>query len=147
MKSFVLTTLYLVTMSYAGDCPPGAHMVGAAPPEGTERGCKKQDKNGNLVKHGKWFEWYVNGQKHIEGQYHEDSRVGVWTWWYPSGKKMQQGYFVRGNVAGIWKQWDEEGRIVKREEGSRETSSNTQEFSSFANALEGKFGKKEGQKK
>jgi antitoxin component YwqK of YwqJK toxin-antitoxin module len=92
-------------------------------------------KQGKDEKHGLWISWYQNGQKQMQGEYHNDlqvgkfewwyengqialrgsydagKQVGKWTWWHSNGQKSTQGEYVDGNPTGRWRWWDTNGRV------------------------------------
>ena len=37
------------------------------------------------LKHGKWNEWYKNGNKGIEGSFYQGIKNNNWTWWNEGG--------------------------------------------------------------
>ena len=75
---------------------------------GNSSGCKR---------YGRWEEYYVNGQKAVEGNYnHDGERVGEWTLYHPNGQVATQGLFSGWNelkelmCRGTC--WDENGKMV-----------------------------------
>ncbi|MEW6055529.1 MAG: hypothetical protein AB1540_02870 [Bdellovibrionota bacterium] len=138
----------LATEGRVHDCPPGTRMAGATPADATARGCQRQDKEGNLIRHGPWTEWYLNGQKQKQGDYFNGKRTGLWTWWYPGGLKMQQGKYLNDLPVGVWSYWDEQGKPVDirksqrsgslRKAGSDEPSVDREDF---GNTLKKAFGR------
>jgi antitoxin component YwqK of YwqJK toxin-antitoxin module len=108
---------------------------------------------GQQLRHGKWQEWYPNGQLQVSGQYDHDLKVGrftywhangqksaegefrsdkhdaTWVWWHENGQKAVTGQFRAGALVGNWHWWSEDGRLTKQiaEDG-------TQVFDSVAGA-------------
>ena len=65
---------------------------------------------------GEWEEYYLNGQKAVEGEYHDGKRVGEWTLYHPNGQVATKGRFSGWNeleelmCRGTC--WDENGKMV-----------------------------------
>ncbi len=91
-------------------CPPGTKLAGAAPPNGTEQWCERQD----AVKEGPYIAWNDNGQKMYEGEYINGNRIGLWTYWHENGLKDCEAEYKDGILHGRWSSWYESG--LKKEE-------------------------------
>jgi len=113
-------------------CPPGAQLMGAAPPDGEQQWCQKI-ADGKPVKHGYYVVYGPNGLKLIEGDYLDGKQDGEWTiyyesglqqtvdhykngvqegqhiGWYPNGKIATMGQYKNGKREGTWKRWDSDG--------------------------------------
>ena len=111
-------------------CPEGSERFGAAPPEGTEIGCRtpkgklegrfaKFHENGKKAEEGEyknnlavgiWTAWSADGQKQTESSYENGAKAGLETEWYPGGKIKSQREFKAGKRDGLTTIWDESGR-------------------------------------
>ena len=56
---------------------------------------------------GSWTEWYVDGQKRIEGDIEGGLAIGVWTEWYADGTKSFEGTRKRSVKKEKWTIWNE----------------------------------------
>ena len=112
---FTLAILTLSSPLHAKEikCTGDTQITGDQPPDGTAKGCVKHDAQGNQVRHGSWVEWYINGQKHSEGEYVDGKRTGIWVWWHTNGQKMQEGKYWDGIPSGTWAAWDEDGNKLE----------------------------------
>ena len=54
-------------------------------------------------KHGKWTEWYENGQKKREQNYECGRVIGKWTSWYENGNKKSVSKYQDGGLPGMSK--------------------------------------------
>jgi antitoxin component YwqK of YwqJK toxin-antitoxin module len=61
-------------------------------------------------RHGLWTEWYPDGTKKFEGEYHAGIPNGVFTWWCENGEKRVEGRYTEGRKDGIWTTWNSKGR-------------------------------------
>jgi antitoxin component YwqK of YwqJK toxin-antitoxin module len=61
-------------------------------------------------RHGLWTEWYSDGTKKFEGEYHEGTPHGAFTWWSENGEKRVEGRYTKGRKDGIWTTWNSSGR-------------------------------------
>ena len=61
--------------------------------------------------HGKWTEWYENGQKKIESDHLADKMHGKVTIWYGNGQKMAEIEY-RDNKRIRGKGWDKNGNPI-----------------------------------
>ncbi len=119
-------------------CPPGATLMGAAPPKGEEVWCQKI-VNGKPVKDGIFIAYGTGGGKMLEGYYRDGKQDGQWTmWyengaraavdhyqggiqdglhtsWYANGAKSIEGNYRNGKREDIWTRWDPIGRTSQRE--------------------------------
>jgi hypothetical protein len=119
-------------------CPPGATMMGAAPPKGEEVWCQKI-VNGKAVKDGifvayggtadrmiqgyyregvqtgEWTTWYENGQRSAVDHYRDGLQDGLHTSWYANGVKALEGNYRNGKREGTWTRWDPTGLTSKQE--------------------------------
>lgn len=89
----------------ASPCPDGARLHGRAPPDGTLQWCAKPDG----PKHGRWAEWYPNGQLKTEGSYVDGKMEGRWVSYFETGVKQLEGEYRGGTKHGLWTQYYEEG--------------------------------------
>jgi hypothetical protein len=91
------------------DCPSGARIVGAAPPEGHLQRCMRGG-----VRHGPSRGWYEGGRVRFETQWWDGKKHGRFSLWYENGRKRAEGQDRHGVPAGTWTSWDEEGRVVQQ---------------------------------
>lgn len=69
---------------------PAAYLIG-------DKQCFiKKDRDGTLVKHGPYREWFPNGAPAVEGEYSEGRKSGKWIEWDESGKKLSERWFEDG---------------------------------------------------
>lgn len=130
--AWLIGAVLLAACKTAPPCPPGAKLMGEAPPEGQETWCEKI-VDGKPIKEGRFTLYWPNGQKMMEGMYHYGKQTGQWTtWydnsqksavdefrdglqqgihvgWYANGQKSAEGGFVNGRRQGRWKRWDPSG--------------------------------------
>jgi len=116
----------------ARSCPDGAELKGSPPPEGTEIWCEKE-VGGVPVKEGIFIVYNLNGDRMIEGNYHDGKQTGEWTMrynngqrasvdhytngvqdgehisWYANGSKAIEGQYRDGKREGAWRRWDPNG--------------------------------------
>ena len=78
-------------------------------------------------KHGKWAEWYRDGQTEIEGSYQEDKKHGKWTRWRSNGQKVKEENYQDGVLHGKWVEWYENGQIETEGSYQIETEGSYQE--------------------
>ena len=70
----------------------------------------KYEAQGEELRHGKWEEWYSNGQLKMSGQYNHDKKVGQFSYWYPNGQKATEGNYSADKHDGIWVWWHQNGQ-------------------------------------
>lgn len=70
----------------------------------------KYEPQGEELRHGKWQEWYSNGQLKMSGQYDRDKKVGQFTYWHSNGQKATEGYYEAGKHDGTWVWWHQNGQ-------------------------------------
>ena len=44
----------------------------------------------------------MDGNKTLEGKFHNGLYVDHWTWWYPDGSVALEGDFALGNPKDLW---------------------------------------------
>ncbi len=64
--------------------------------QGIKRCYQIKDKSGNLVNHGKYYEWYNNDKIAVVGEYKEGKKMGRWIEYDESGRKLSDKYFDDG---------------------------------------------------
>lgn len=116
-------------------CPDGADLKGAPPPDGTEIWCEKE-VGGVPVKDGIFVTYNLNGDRMLEGYYHDGKQTGEWTMWYNNGQRASvdhykdgvqegehvswyangakaiEGNYRNGKREGVWHRWDPNGLQV-----------------------------------
>jgi len=94
---------------------------------------------GDLVSHGKYATFYLDGKPRNSGQLQHGKRLGWWKFWdeagqlaeeqqfagglphgahrsfHANGRKQATGQFQQGHKNGEWLFWDEDGDKVRRE--------------------------------
>jgi antitoxin component YwqK of YwqJK toxin-antitoxin module len=63
---------------------------------------------------GQWKYWFSNGNTWSEARYKTDLRNGKSTVWYENGRKYFEGSYRMGERTGRWRFWDEEGNLLKQ---------------------------------
>ncbi|MGH7947619.1 MAG: toxin-antitoxin system YwqK family antitoxin [Candidatus Binataceae bacterium] len=130
--ALALTAVLVAACKSGPSCPPGAQLMGAAPPDGEQQWCEKI-VDGKPVKHGIYIVYGPNGEKLIEGHYVDGKQDSDWTLyydtgikqtvdhyrngvqegehigWYPNGKIATMGQYKNGKREGTWKRWDSDG--------------------------------------
>lgn len=86
---------------------------------------KVYNTNGNLLsegiinndgsKHGKWTEYFEEGNIQAEGNFLNDKKNGRWTYYHKNGKIQQTGSYINGNLTGLWKWFHENGSLLMEE--------------------------------
>jgi hypothetical protein len=90
-------------------CPPGARLMGAPPPKGSEVWCEKNIA-GNSVKDGPFIVYAPSGGKMIEGTYRDGAQEGEWTLWYENGARASSDHYVKGLQSGLHTSWYANGQ-------------------------------------
>tara|TARA_Y100001934_G_C12378759_1_gene790926 strand:- start:1992 stop:4079 length:2088 start_codon:yes stop_codon:yes gene_type:complete len=77
---------------------------------------------------GKYYEWWPNGSKKVNGTYRFGLMYGRWKFFYESGKILCAGSYMNGKghnstdlinnipqdgISGLWTYWDNDGRKVE----------------------------------
>ncbi|MGI9430181.1 MAG: toxin-antitoxin system YwqK family antitoxin, partial [Bythopirellula sp.] len=70
----------------------------------------KYEPQGEELRHGKWQEWYSNGQPKMSGQYDHNQMVGQFTYWHPNGQKAAEGDYLADKHDGTWVWWHQNGQ-------------------------------------
>jgi hypothetical protein len=91
------------------DCPEGATLVGAAPPQGDLQRCELPGG----VRHGKSRAWFDNGRLRYETEWWKGAKHGKFTLWYPNGRKRAEGEDRHGVPVGSWTTWTDDGRVAQ----------------------------------
>ncbi|MGM0665726.1 MAG: toxin-antitoxin system YwqK family antitoxin [Bacteroidota bacterium] len=66
-------------------------------------------------RHGKWKNFYENGEVKEEGEYDYNRRTGAWTFYNRGGSIVQTGTYRNGRPEGLWKWYYPEGSILREE--------------------------------
>jgi hypothetical protein len=64
--------------------------------KGTKQCIQQKDSAGHFINHGKYTEWYPNGQRAIEGEYLSGQKNGKWTEWDEKGRKLADHWYDNG---------------------------------------------------
>ena len=70
-------------------------------------------------RHGKWAEWYYNGQKKSEGSYEDGKRHGKWTQWDDNGQMASEENYQEDKKHGKWAEWYYNGQKRRLKEAIR----------------------------
>ena len=77
---------------------------------------------------GKYYEWWPNGSKKVNGTYRFGLMYGRWKFFYENGKILCAGSYMNGKghgstelisaipkegISGLWTYWDKDGRKVE----------------------------------
>ncbi len=62
------------------------------------------------IRHGKFCEFYANGQVASEGEYEDGLEQGLWRDYHENGQVAAEGYFVDGAEDGVWQFWNAKGK-------------------------------------
>ena len=77
---------------------------------------------------GKYYEWWPNGSKKVDGTYRFGLMYGRWKFFYENGKILCAGSYMNGKghrstqfidtipdegISGLWTYWDRNGRKVE----------------------------------
>jgi antitoxin component YwqK of YwqJK toxin-antitoxin module len=65
---------------------------------------------GTEIKHGRYTDWYPNGQRQCEIMYVYGQRHGLCTTWYPNGQMAVQETYVNGKKH-VYTSWHPNGRV------------------------------------
>jgi antitoxin component YwqK of YwqJK toxin-antitoxin module len=68
--------------------------------------------SGEEERHGPSREWYVSGQKKMQGQYRHGKEQGEFSWWFENGQRQLGGSFVDGARQGVWRWWHANGQVA-----------------------------------
>jgi hypothetical protein len=64
--------------------------------------------NGKL--HGKYFDYYQNGQKNVEAVY-INNKITKITWFHQNGNKSREHYYVNDKLHGKFINWNFDGTV------------------------------------
>jgi antitoxin component YwqK of YwqJK toxin-antitoxin module len=73
-----------------------------------------QLSNNQIVNHGKFTEFYRDGQKFSEGAYEHGVLVGEWSFWHPNGQLAKKVIFKHGVPDGAWDTFREDGALAAK---------------------------------
>jgi antitoxin component YwqK of YwqJK toxin-antitoxin module len=90
-------------------CPPGATLMGAAPPKGEEQWCQKI-VNGKPIKDGPFVVYATGGTRMIAGTYSDGKQTGEWTMWYENGERASVDHYKDGEQDGLHTSWYANGQ-------------------------------------
>ena len=111
---FVTIGVATAIIQNLGQCPFGTEEVIEALPSsqaGTvSQWCRKQDDEGNYIKHGPFREIYTSGKVRQEGRYNNDVMEGLWIAYYENGQKMMEIPYTDGKQDGKITIWYENGK-------------------------------------
>lgn len=62
-----------------------------------------------VLNHGKYTEYYHDGQKYVEGNFQRGIHSGEWQYWYPNGQLCKKVAFKDGRPNGQWETFREDG--------------------------------------
>ena len=97
--AFLALPLSSCVSTHAKPCSFGGQPARAVPSEVVigRKSCDQiVDDSGNPLNHGKYYEWYLNDQIAIVGEYKKGKKSGRWIEYAPSGAITFQGDFEDG---------------------------------------------------
>jgi antitoxin component YwqK of YwqJK toxin-antitoxin module len=71
----------------------------------------RQLSDNKIVNHGKFTEYYRNGQKFSEGSFNAGVHDGPWTFWHENGQLAKTVNFVKGQPDGAWEVFRADGTL------------------------------------
>jgi hypothetical protein len=122
---FAFAAVFLFACHHAPtsiSCPPGAKLMGAPPPKGSEVWCEKLIDS-KPVKDGPFIVYATGGGKMIEGDYHNGVQEGKWTLWYENGARASTDHYINGLQSGLHTSWYANGQKAlegEYQDGKRE---------------------------
>jgi hypothetical protein len=88
-------------------CPPGAELVGDAPPKGLRQRCQKSESE----RHGASREWYADRHERSSSEWWNGVKHGRFTLWFENGRVRSTGAHRFGAPAGEWTYFAEDGTL------------------------------------
>jgi len=73
-----------------------------------------QLSDNQIVNHGKYVEYYRNGQKFAEGMYENGVHQGSWSYWYDNGQLAKTVSFKNGLPDGAWDAFRADGTLAAK---------------------------------
>ena len=73
----------------------------------------------NDKSHGKWIDFYRNGQKKSETDFYDGLHHGKVIWWYEDGSKEAEFYYYRDQLHGLFTEWYKSGKLKSETNYSR----------------------------
>jgi antitoxin component YwqK of YwqJK toxin-antitoxin module len=74
----------------------------------------KKLSDDTFVNHGKYIEYYRNGQKFAEGDYENGVHEGPWSYWHENGQLSKTLTFSKGQPNGQWEVSRADGTLLAR---------------------------------
>ncbi len=71
--------------------------------------------NNEVVFHGRYVEYYPNGQRFKQGMYVDGKQDGLWGYWHENGRIAKKGKFIEGAHDGIWIYKTDRGYMRRQE--------------------------------
>ncbi len=78
-----------------------------------ERTVRKMSDD-QIVNHGKFTEYYRNGQKFAEGAYDSGVHEGPWSFWHENGQLSKTVNFKKGVPDGAWEVFRADGTLLSK---------------------------------
>jgi antitoxin component YwqK of YwqJK toxin-antitoxin module len=78
-----------------------------------ERNVRKMSDD-QIVNHGKFTEYYRNGQKFAEGSYDNGVHEGPWSFWHENGQLSKTVTFKKGVPDGAWEVFRADGTMTSK---------------------------------
>jgi antitoxin component YwqK of YwqJK toxin-antitoxin module len=78
-----------------------------------ERMVRKLSDN-QIVNHGKYTEYYRNGQKFAEGVFEKGVHEGSWSFWHDNGQLSKTVNFKKGMPDGTWEVFRADGTLLSK---------------------------------
>ena len=71
---------------------------------GGSRQCEQaKNRSGAFVNHGAYVEWYPDGRRALQGEYHYGVKHGKWTRWDATGKIVFERFYKEGTELTLGK--------------------------------------------
>ena len=67
-----------------------------------------------VINHGKYTEFYANGQKFSEGNYVNGVHDGDWSFWHDNGQLAKKVTFKQGRAEGAWEAHRADGSLAAK---------------------------------
>lgn len=94
------------------ECPDGAVVHGATPPDGFKAWCEMPDG----TQHGPSLSWYESGSPKAEAHFDAGKLNGVFKLWHVNGQLAEEGHYVDDQRHGTFSTWADDGiKLLKQD--------------------------------
>ncbi len=77
-------------------CTTGGDPSSKDPIGGTKKCTQRKDASGHWVNEGPYTEWFPNGNRALQGEFHWGKKQGKWLEWNPEGKLLSEKFYEDG---------------------------------------------------